>query len=172
MRSAPEAIRVICGQRAAQLVDLPLHRFDGFHTVRGEIGTVAHLLQDTQRQLLIHHVVFGQQDAQRMPRRRVQEVRRGRHRGHDLGGRVVGEQSDKRVVQLGLANRLGEIRCQQLLVVADLAPAQRAEQHERQRAIALADLPGERHAVHLGHVHVHDREIEDSASFEPAQRGE
>ena len=51
------------------VVGLPLDRLDGLDAVRREVGAVAHLLQDAQRELLVDDVVLGQQDAQRMARR-------------------------------------------------------------------------------------------------------
>ena len=45
--------------------------------------------------------------------------------------------ADQRVEQLRLAHRLGEVGGEQPLGVAGLAPAERAEQHERQRRRAL-----------------------------------
>ena len=53
-------------------------------------------------------------------------------RGRRLGDAVVGEQVDERVEQLRLAHRLGKVGVEQRLDVAGLAPAERAEQHERQ----------------------------------------
>ena len=47
--------------------------------------------------------------------------------------RVLHEQADQRVEQVRLADRLGQERVEQRLVVADFAPAERAEQHQRQR---------------------------------------
>ena len=79
------------------------------------------------------------------------------------------EQPDQRVVELRLANRLREVRVEQPLHGASLVPAERAEQHERQRGVPLPDLRGQRDAVHLRHVHVDDREIED-VTFVQIQR--
>jgi hypothetical protein len=45
-------------------------------TVAGQVGAVAHLPQQAQRQLLVHHVVLGQKDAKRVA---------GGHLGIDAG---------------------------------------------------------------------------------------
>ena len=74
--------------------------------------------------------------------------------------RLVREQADQRVEQLRLADRLGEVGGEQRVGVAGLAPAERAEQHQRQRGPARADAARQRDAVHLRHVHVEDREVE------------
>ena len=47
--------------------------------------------------------------------------------------------------------------------VSELPPA-------RQRGVALTDFARQRHAVHLGHVHVDDGQIERLTLFEPTQR--
>ena len=61
------SISGICTSIKHDVVDLALHRFDRLDAVRREVGAVAHLLQETQRELLIDDVVLGEQDAQRMP---------------------------------------------------------------------------------------------------------
>ena len=115
------------------VVGLALHRLDRLDAVRREVGAIAHLLQQAQRELLVHHVVLGQQDAQRVARRHAAGRAAAWPRVGRPGRRVVREQADQRVEQVRLADRLGEERVEQRLVVADLAPAQRAEQDQRQR---------------------------------------
>jgi hypothetical protein len=51
------------------IIGLTLDRLDGLDAVRREVGAVAHLLQDAQRELLVHRIVLGQEDAQRMAAR-------------------------------------------------------------------------------------------------------
>ena len=53
------------------VVGLARDRLDRLDAVRRQVGAVAHLLQQAQRQLLVHDVVFGEQDAQRMARGRA-----------------------------------------------------------------------------------------------------
>ena len=84
------------------------------------------------------------------------------------------EQADQRVEQLRLVQRLGEVGGEEPFGVARFAPAQRAEQHQRQsrrrrRAMRARQLQ----AVHLGHVHVEDRQVEALAavSQRSASRG-
>ena len=43
-----------------------LDGLDGLDAVRGDVGAVAHRLEDEERDLLVDRVVLGQQDAQRM----------------------------------------------------------------------------------------------------------
>ena len=45
------------------------------------------------------------------------------------------------------------------LRLADLAAAKRAEEHQAQPGPRLAQLPRQRHAIHLRHVHVEDRHV-------------
>ena len=52
-----------------------------------------------------------------------------------LRRRVVREQADQRVEELRLAHRLREVGAEEPLGVAGLAPAERAEQHQRQRRV-------------------------------------
>jgi hypothetical protein len=94
----------------------------------------------------------------------------GRRGPRDLRRGVAVEQAGERVEELRLADRLLQERREQLLALAGLATAQRAEQHERQRRAARANLAGERDAVHPGHVHVEDRRVERRAVGEPGQR--
>ena len=83
---------------------------------------------------------------------------------------VTNEEPDERVVQVRLVDRLAEIRIEQPIAVAELAPAERAEQHQRQRGAPLADLSCEREPVHLRHVHVEHGDVERIALVDPAQR--
>ena len=83
---------------------------------------------------------------------------------------LAGQQSDQRIEELRLVDRLAEISVEEPFGVAGFAPAERAEEHERQRGAAPANLPGQRDAVHLRHVHVEDREVERIARLDPAQR--
>jgi len=66
------------------------------------------LLQQSQRELLVDHVVFGQQDAQRVARGRLRiHARLGR--GLRLSGCAVApQQRDQGVEELALAQRLGQ----------------------------------------------------------------
>ena len=77
------------------------------------------------------------------------------------------EQPGQRIEELRLTDRFGQIRRKQRVAVARLAPAERAEQHERQRRVFLANLARQRDAVHLRHVHVDDRDVEGVGMIEP-----
>ena len=77
------------------------------------------------------------------------------HRGGPMRG-VLCQDADQRIEELRLSERLREIGGEERLVGAGFAPAERAEQHERQRGAALADLPRKCDPVHFGHVHVDD----------------
>ena len=154
-----------------EVVRLALHRFDGLDAVRREVRPIAHLLQDAERELLVHDVVLGEQDAQRMARGHLGvDPRRGRGDGNRFRVGVVREQRDQRVVKMRLPDRLAQERLEQAFLGADLAPAERAEQDKRQTRPLLADRAGERDAVHFRHVHVEDRQVERTALVEPAQR--
>ncbi len=74
--------------------------------------------------------------------------------------RVVRQQRHQRVEQVALAQRLRQIGGEQRPRVAGFPPPEAAEQHQRQLALGLADAPGQIDAVHLGHVHVDDRDVE------------
>ena len=49
-----------------QVVASPLERGDRLEAVAGDVGRVAHLLEQPERELLVHRVVLGEQDPQRM----------------------------------------------------------------------------------------------------------
>ena len=61
-----------------QVVRLPFERLDRLDAVAGDVGAVAQLLQHPQRQGLVHGVVLGQQDPERMLRAefRIDRARR------------------------------------------------------------------------------------------------
>ena len=65
-----------------------------------------------------------------------------------------------------MPDRLREISREQVIAVSCFASAERAEQHQRQRCGVLANFVRQREAVHLGHVHIEDREIECPAVLE------
>ena len=60
------SISGICTSMSIDVVGLALDRFDRLDAVRREVGAITHLLQEAQRELLVHDVVLGEQDAQRM----------------------------------------------------------------------------------------------------------
>ena len=92
------------------VVGLALDRLDRLDAVARQVGAVAHLLQQAQRELLVHDVVLGQQDAQRMARGHAGvDLRLAAGAGRRLGDAVVREQADQRVEQLRLAQRLGQV---------------------------------------------------------------
>ena len=91
-------------------------------------------------------------------------------RVHGAGRRGWGDQGDQRVEELRLAERLGQKGAEQGGVGLGLAQAERAEQDQRQRRGDVTDGPGEVAPVHLGHVHVEDRQIEGLAGPQPPQR--
>ena len=80
------------------------------------------------------------------------------------------EQRHQRVEKLRLPQRLREIGGEQRFAVPALAPAERAEEHQRQVRAGSADSTCDLDAVHLGHVHVDDCEIEGLVLLQPAQR--
>ena len=85
------------------VVGLALDAPDGLDAVAGEVGAVAHLPQQAQRELLVHDVVLGEQDAQRVAR---QPCRRPSSAGGRCGRRGVGgEHRHQRVEELALAQR-------------------------------------------------------------------
>ena len=129
------------------------------------------MLKDPQRELLIDDIVLGQEDPQRMARRHPRIESRGNRRGgRDPRNCFLREQSDQGVEKLRLTKRLGEICREQRVGIAGFASSERTEQHQRQRGVALTDFARQRHAVHLGHVHVDDGQIERLTLFEPTQR--
>jgi hypothetical protein len=65
---------------------------------------------------------------------------------------------------------LREIRGEERIVVAGLAPAKRAPQHARQVRARIAHAVGKRNAVHLGHVHVEHGDVERLARGDPRER--
>jgi hypothetical protein len=87
-----------------------------------------------------------------------------------LGRHGMRQQPHQRVEQLRLVQRLGQVGAEQPLGVARLAPAEGAEQHQRQARPAGMDALRELQAVHLGHVHVQDRDVELFSFLDPAQR--
>ena len=143
------------------VVGLPPDRLHRLDAVRRQVGAVAHLLQQPHGELLVHDVVFGEQDAQRMARgeRGVDLRLGGGLRG--LRRSVVDEQRHERVEQLALVQGLGERRGED--AVALLASAERAEEHQRQRMPGGADARRELAAVHARHVHVDDGQVEGIA---------
>ena len=90
--------------------------------------------------------------------------------GRRLLDAVGGEQPDQRVEQLRLAQRFGEEGREQPRAALDVALAERAEQDHRQAGPDRADAPRKRHAVHAGHVHVEDGEVEGRPCERPQRR--
>ena len=71
---------------------------------------------------------------------------------------------------VGKSSLLNKAAGEERVVVDHLAPAERAEQNERQPGTPFAELLRERHAVHLRHVHVEDRGVERVALRDPGER--
>ena len=94
-----------------------------------EVGAVAHLLQQAQRELLVHDVVLGEQDAQRMARREAGvELRLGGRSGRARRASCA-EQPCQRVERCDWRSGLARYAAKRPVVVARFAPSERAEQH-------------------------------------------
>ncbi len=136
-------------------------RLDGLDAVASEVGAVAHLLQQTQCQLLVHHVVLGQQDAQRVALSPCAAsifglAARGARRRRAATTSSVTSVSNSWLRCSGFAS----VAANSPLVVV-LAPAERGEQHQRQRgARPRGSRAASCAAVHARHVHVEDGQVE------------
>ena len=84
---------------------MALDRFDRLHPVRREVGAVAELLQQSQCELLVHHVVLGEQNAQRVARGHAGIHARLARRRRSVGD-LVQQQTHQRVEKLRLAHDL------------------------------------------------------------------
>ena len=149
------------------VVELARQRLEHLEAVGGDVGAVAHALEHAQRDLLVHGVVLGEQDAQRNARRQLGVDRRGRRpRGPRRGG--AAHHAGQRLEELGRLHRLGQAGGEE---VARIGAAEGAEQHEGHAGGApTAQRPRQRDAVHLRHVEIEQGEIEVRAGVDPGQR--
>ncbi len=181
LATTPLAVDAASRLQAVHLRHLDVHEDDvvwsppkcleRVEAVHGDVGSVAQLLEQPERQLPVDRVVLGEQDAQLRRRSRdrvglklVRVFRACRLRA-DCGRDGVVEQ--------GGLDRLREKGREFAVPVAILgSPSKRRQHHEweRVRITVAADLGGEREAVHLRHLHVEDRDVERVAALDPFER--
>ena len=145
-----------------EIVRLPLDGLDGFETVGRDVGAVSHLLEQAERQLLVHDIVLGHEDPQGMAARHLGiELEPGR-RPLVHADRLARENPDERIEQLRRLDRLRQVRREPHVLGAGLAATERGEEQQGQcrRGALLADRPRQGDAVQLGHVHVEDPGVE------------
>ena len=153
------------------VVGLSLDGVDGLEPVGRHVGPVPHLPEEPERDLLVDHVVLGQEDAERVAGGQVRIELPPRHAALGHVDRLLGQDRDQRVEELGRLDGLVEIRGEALLLGPRLAAPERGEEDEGQRGSRRVppERPRQRHAVHLRHVHVQDAEVEALVRLDPAR---
>ena len=146
-----------------QIVGLPLERLERLDPVPGHVGSIAELLEQPERELLVHHVVLGQQDPQRVPRAelRIDGARRGflasvvegraeHGRQNGLQRRGLDRLRHERVDARGLPSRIG----------FDLASSDRRGDHDGDVRRPFVQACRHVQAVRARHQHVEHRDVE------------
>ena len=90
-----------------QVVGLAVQRGERFDAVGGEVGAVAHLLEQAEGDLLVDDVVVAQQHAQRQAAGEG-GIELGVGGGFLGGGFGAGDDADQDFVKLGGLDRLGQ----------------------------------------------------------------
>jgi hypothetical protein len=158
--------------RHHQIVGPALDRRDRLVPVGGPLDAESLLGEHEERDLLIHHGVLGQQHRvrpRRLRHRRGHERRQG-NRPHRDRPRPV--QRRALLEKLGGLRRLGQSGFKPIGLRRDVAFAQRGPHHQRHRrgVAQVPDFAGQRHAIHLRHVPVPHRDVEQRPLPQPAQR--
>jgi PAS domain S-box-containing protein len=147
-----------------QVVRQAVHRLDGFDAIGGDIGAIPHRFEQQEGELLVHGVVLGEKDAEGMALAELGD--RVFVDGRPLDGPAA-QQRHQQVEELRLLHRFGEDGSEHRI---DLAAAERRVQHQRQLGPQRAQPMRELDAVHAGHVHVEDRQVERIAALDHRQR--
>jgi hypothetical protein len=152
------------------VVRLPLDGRDRLQPIGGDVGAIAHLGEEPGSDLLVHHVVLGEEDAQRVTPRhlRIEFAPRRAPLGYVDG--LIAEDGDQGVEELRGLDGLVEVGGEAGLLRPRLPTAEGGEQHQRERCRRrrLPDDLGERHPVHLRHVHIQDAQVEPLTASHPA----
>ena len=148
--------RVVAGAR---------HRLHRFAPVVGDVHSVAQLLEDPHRHLLVHLVVLGHEHAGGEGRAGLaQAVAR------DEGGAGGSAHQDlgQAVVQVGLVHRLGEVAgdagAGRLRAVALLAEGREQDELHRGQGRVGLDGAGEGETIHVRHLEVEHGQVEGGAA--------
>ena len=144
-----------------------LERLDRLEPVVRDVGAVAELLEEAQRDLLVHRVVLREQDAK--PRPGALSVCHGLDLLFDGAPR---EQAQERVVELRRLERLCELGGEEAARLGLRQPAERREEQERQLlgVPPVPDLAGQREPVHPRHHHVEHADVERLVARDQLER--
>ena len=152
------------------VVRTALERLDRLDPVRRDVGAVAEPLEQAERHLLVHRVVFGEQDPQRRPR--TLSVRHGLDLL--LAGPARCEQLHERVVELRRLERLREL-CREHAPRLQLRQSpERGQEQQRQLGLVavLPDLSRQGEPVHVRHHHVEHGHVERLALGDQLECGD